>query len=450
MELNEFKELVFSKGSQAGFSDMEIYCQSAKDLSIKVFKGEVDSYTLAEAGGYSFRGLYQGKLGYAYTEILDEESVDILVRDARENAEVIDADEQPEIYGGSQQYPEISGVNPRLTAVSPQEKIEIAKAMEAKAFALDERVRAVNYCLLASGDRQVRIINTKGLDLIHSLNAAYAYLSVVVNEGEDTKTFGNFETIGDFSQFDPEKLARGAVEEAVALLGAAPVESGEYPIILRWEAAATLLGTFAGIFSAENVQKNLSLLKGKLGEAIAADSITIVDDPLLPQGFYSAPFDAEGVATQTKTVVDAGKLMTFLHNLKTAAKDGIKSTGNAAKGSYKSSVGVAPTNMYIQPGTASLDEMIADVERGLVIIDLQGTHSGANPVSGDFSLSAYGYLVEKGKIVRPVNQITIAGNFISMLRDVEAVGNDLHFGLPAVSVFGSPSLLVKGLAVSGV
>ena len=190
-----------------------------------------------------------------------------------------------------------------------------------------------------------RIVNTKGLDLTHSLNAAYAYVSVVVGEGGDTKTFGNFETIGDFSQFDPEKLARGAVEEAVALLGASPVESGEYPVILRWEAAATLLGTFAGIFSAENVQKNFSLLKGKLGEAVAADTITIVDDPLLPQGLYSAPFDAEGVATRTKAVVEAGRLMTFLHNLKTAAKDGVQSTGNAAKGSYKSSVGVAPTNM---------------------------------------------------------------------------------------------------------
>jgi PmbA protein len=449
MEFNEFKDLVFSRGSRAGFTDMEIYHQSSKDLSIKVFEGEVDSYTLAEAGGYSFRGLYRGNMGYAYTEVLDEESVDILVRDARENAEVIDADEQLEIFGGSQRYPEISGFKARLSATSSQEKIEIAKAMEAKALALDERVRTVNYCLLASGEGQVRIVNTKGLDLTHSLNAAYAYVSVVVGEGGDTKTFGNFETIGDFSQFDPEKLARGAVEEAVALLGASPVESGEYPVILRWEAAATLLGTFAGIFSAENVQKNFSLLKGKLGEAVAADTITIVDDPLLPQGLYSAPFDAEGVATRTKAVVEAGRLMTFLHNLKTAAKDGVQSTGNAAKGSYKSSVGVAPTNMYIQPGTVSLEDMVAGVQRGLVIIDLQGTHSGANPVSGDFSLGAFGYLVEKGKSVRPVNQITIAGNFISMLRDVEAVGNDMRFGLPAGSMFGSPSLLIKTLAVSG-
>lgn len=450
MDLNQFKELVFSKGKDAGFTDMEIYSQKANNLSIRVFKGEVDSYTLAESGGYSFRGLYRGNMGYAYTEVLDQESVEMLVRDALENAEIIDAEEQLEIYAGSQRYPEYVGVNANLVEVEPQEKIAIAKAMEAAAHTLDERVRAVNYCLLASGDQQVRIMNTKGLDVTHSHNVAYAYISAVVTEGEDTKTFGNFEAIGDFAKFDPEKLARRAVEEAVALLGASPVESGEYPVILRWEAAATLLGTFAGIFSAENVQKNFSLLKGKLGEIIAADAVTIVDDPLLPQGLASAPFDAEGVASRFKTVVEEGKLVTFLHNLKTAAKDGVESTGNAAKDSYKSSVGIAPSNMYIQAGDVSLEDMMAGVEKGLVIIDLQGTHSGANPVSGDFSLSAYGYLVEQGKILRPVNQVTIAGNFVTMLKDVVAVGNDLRFGLPSGGVFGSPSLLIKALAVSGV
>lgn len=450
MDLNQFKELVFSKGKDAGFTDMEIYYQSDDNLSIKIFKGEVDSYTLAQSGGYSFRGLYGGNMGYAYTEVLDQESVDMLVQDALENAEVIDAEEQPQIFAGSQNYPEYQGVNASLAKVEAQKKIAIAKAIEAAAYALDERVRIVNSCLLASGDQLVRMVNTKGLDLTHSRNAAYAYISVVVNEGDDTKTFGNFDTIDDFAKFCPETLARGAVQEAVALLGASPVQSGDYPIILRWEAAATLLGTFAGIFSAENVQKNFSLLKGKLGEVIAADAITIVDDPLLPQGLASAPFDAEGVASRPKTVVDGGILLTFLHNLKTAAKDGVESTGNAAKGSYKSSVGVAPSNMYIQTGDVSLADMIAGVEKGLVIIDLQGTHSGANPVSGDFSLSAYGYLVEQGKIVRPVNQITIAGNFITMLKDVEAVGNDLRFGLPIAGVFGAPSLLIKSLAVSGV
>lgn len=449
MDLRKFKEQVFEQGRKAGFTDMEIFHQNSSNLSIKVFKGEVDSYTLAETGGYSFRGLYRGQMGYAFTEILDKAAVEMLVRDALENAQVLDDEDQPLIFPGSPEYPSYQGINSKLAAVSAQEKIELAKELEAKAFAADKRVRAVNYCLMSSGESSVNIMNTKGLDLNHSGNAAFCYLSVVVSEGEDTKTFGRFTNIHDFSSFNPGVLAEDAVREASGLLGAEPVESGSYPVLLRWEAAATLLATFAGIFSAENVQKNMSLLKGKLEQKVATDSISIIDDPLLPQGMHSAPFDAEGVAARTKTVVDQGRLVTFLHNLKTAAKDGVTSTGNAAKGAYKSSVGVAPSNMFIKPGSKAMEELIAGMDRGIVVVDLQGAHSGANPVSGDFSLGAFGYLVEGGKIVRPVNQITIAGNFIAMLQDVIGVGNDLNFGLPTGSMIGSPSLLVKGLAVAG-
>jgi len=449
MELARFKELVFDRGRSAGFQDMEIYYQSSSDLSVRVYKGEVDRYTLAEAGGYSFRGLYNGQMGYAFTEILDEASVDMLVRDARENAQVIDDEDHPVIFAGSEKYPQYEGFSPSLAAVTAAKKIEVAKAMEAVAYSHDQRVKAVNACMVASGEDHLSIVNTKGLNLNYAGNAAYSYISVVVNEGDDTKTFGRFASFRDIASFDPSAMARGAVEEALGLLGAQTVDSGSYPVLLRWEAAATMLDAFAGIFSAENVQKNVSLLKGKLGGQIATELVSIVDDPLLPEGLYSAPFDAEGVATRTKTVVDQGRLITYLHNLKTAAKDKTESTGNGAKGSYKSSVGIAPTNMFIKPGAKSLADIIRGMERGIVVVDVQGTHSGANPVSGDFSLGALGYLVEGGKIVRPVNQITIAGNFVSMLLDVVAVGNDLNFGFPSDSLIGSPSLLIKDLAVAG-
>ena len=201
------QDLVFRKGRAAGFTDMELFQQSSGNLSIKVFQGEVDSYTLAEDRGYSFRGKYKGHMGYAYTEILDAESADRLVRDARENAEVIDEEEQPEIFAGSPGYQAVAGIRPGLRDVTPQQMIELAKAMEAKALAMDPRVRAVNYCLLAAGDSQVSIINTKGLDLQHRANSAIAYLSAVVSQDDDTKTFGNFAVIDDFVTFDVDALA---------------------------------------------------------------------------------------------------------------------------------------------------------------------------------------------------------------------------------------------------
>lgn len=447
--MGKFKEDVFARGKQAGFTDMELYHSSSNRFQVRVFQGEVDSYTLAQEGGWSFRGRFNGKVGNAYTEVPDEEAVEMLVRDARENAQVIDAEEQPLFFAGAPRYPDFAGYSDQLAQVSAEDKIAFAKELEASALAADSRVKAANMCIVASLDDTVKIENNKGLQVQDRRNGAYCYLSVVVQAGKDTKTFGRFASSKTFSDLNAGKLAQEAVREALALLGAENMESGDLPVILRREAAATLLGAFAGVFSAENVQKNMSLLKGKLGQNVASPLVTLVDDPLLPEGLFSAPFDAEGVATKAKKVIDNGGLQTYLHNLKTAAKDGVESTGNASKRSYKADIAVAPSNMFIQAGDVALEQMIATMDKGVVVVDLQGAHSGANPVSGDFSLGAFGYLVEGGKIVRPVNQITVAGNFLELLRDVKLVGNDLHFGMPAGGQIGSPSLLVRSLSISG-
>lgn len=449
MDINVFKEKLFAQGRAAGFSDMELYSSVNKSTQIRVFKGEVDNFTLSEEGGFSFRGVYNGKLGYAFTEVLDQEAIEMLIRDALENAQVVDDEDEVIIFGGSQSYPEFSAYSEGLANLEAVQLIQLAKDLEAKAYAADPRVKAVNYCMVAAGEGKTQISNTKELNLEQEGNMAYCYVSVVVAEGEDTKTFARFSSQRSLDKFDTAQIAGAAVLEATGLLGADSIDSGTYPVILRWEAATTLLHTFSGIFSAESVQKNLSLLKGKLGERIASELVTIVDDPLHLEGLYSTPFDAEGVATSTKTVVEKGVLKTFLHNLKTAKKDGVQSTGNAVKNSYKGSVSIAPTNMFIQPGAKSFEELVEGIDKGLVVIDLQGAHSGANPVSGDFSLGAFGYLVEGGKIIRPVNQITVAGNFFELLQDITGVGSDMHFGLPGGSQLGSPSLLISKLSVAG-
>ena len=226
------------------------------------------------------------------------------------------------------------------------------------------------------------------------------------------------------------------------------VPSGDYRIILRRDAARDILATFAGVFSAEAVQRAL-LLGDKLGTKIAASHVTLTDNPAA-KGRRFPSFDGEGVAVQATTVIKDGQLTNFLHNLKTSKKAGVETTGNANRGSYKSPVGIAPTNFYFEPGTASFDELVKELHQGLIIIDVQGLHSGANPVSGDFSLGAYGYLVEGGRIARAVDQITVSGNFFTLLQDVAAVGTDLEFGAPGGGGnIGSPSLLIKSLAVAG-
>ncbi len=210
-----------------------------------------------------------------------------------------------------------------------------------------------------------------------------------------------------------------------------------------------MLESFTGIFSAENVQKDLSLLKGKLNEKIGSDKFTVIDDPFMEGGLSSKSFDGEGVACKFKKVIDKGVLKTYLHNLKTAKKDGVETTGNASKSSYKSPIDISPSNFYIDKGDKSFDEIISSIEKGILITELQGLHSGLNTISGDFSLAALGFEIESGKIKRPVEQITVAGNYFDMIKDIEDVGTDLKFGLPGDAYIGSPSLKIKKLSVSG-
>ncbi len=142
-------------------------------------------------------------------------------------------------------------------------------------------------------------------------------------------------------------------------------------------------------------------------------------------------------------------LTTYLYNLKAAAREGVKSTGNAFRSSHKSSVGIAPTNLYIEPGQTSYDQLKKMKERILLVTDITGLHAGANQVSGDFSLSAEGFLLEDGEIIKPVEQITISGNFIELLKDVIGIGDDLEMGSPGRGHIGSPSLLIGSLSVGG-
>jgi PmbA protein len=273
-----------------------------------------------------------------------------------------------------------------------------------------------------------------------------AYAAPIAKENDKTATGGWMAAGFRFADLDPVAIGKKATEETVCQLGGSAVPAGEYRIILRFEAMQSILQPFSGVFSAENAQQNLSLLKGKEGEIIASPAVTLMDDPLLPGGFGSQRFDAEGSASKTKAVIDAGVLTTLLHSRKTARKQGVASTGNASRASYAAPVRVAPTNLFFKAGEKSLEELMADVGEGLVITDLAGLHSGANPTSGDFSLLSKGYTIEGGKRGRAVEQITIAGNFYKLLENIRAIGSDLLF--PASST-GSPSVDVGEVQVSG-
>lgn len=449
MDIKPLIEKIFLKGKTEGLGDMEVYYSAGSSLSLKVFEKELDGYSLSESEGLSLRGIYKGKMGYSYTEKVDESSIELLVKNALENAMVIDSDDEEFIYEGSKEYKKVDTFNPSLENISELEKINFVKSLEVEAFNIDKRITSVETCVYGDGYGETVMSNTKGLYLHDKSNLAYTYVVVVAKEGDDIKTGMAYRTGNDFSKFNAKEIAQEAVKEALDLLGAKSVKSGDYAVVIRNNAAADLLEAFTGIFSAESVQKNLSLLKGKLNQQIGSEKFTLVDDPFMEDGLASKSFDGEGVACKHKKVVDKGVLKTYFHNLKTAKKDNIETTGNASKGSYKSSIGISPTNFYVEKGEKSLDEIIAGMDSGIMITELQGLHSGLNSISGDFSLAALGYAIKGGKIAGPVEQITVAGNYFEMLKNIEEVGSDLKFGLPGEAYIGSPSLKIKKLAIAG-
>jgi len=445
MNIQEFQAKLFSAAQSSGFTDVEIFYEKKEVFGCQVYKGEIDQYEIAEDGGVSFRGIINGKMGYAYSEKIDDASITFLLDNAKENTRIMHDEDIEEIFAGSGQYEQGNFFSTALNEVSIPEKIQFIKDVERELLALDPRIVATDYCMIRAESVSRNLSNTKGMVLTDKVNYLYVLVEAIVKDGEETKTSFEFKVTKDFHRLNAKDIAKKAAEEALSQLGSRNIESKDYPVLLRNDAAASLLATYSSNFSAENTQAGISSLKDKLGKQIAGQKITIVDDPFLEDGLASRTFDSEGVATKKLTLVESGVLQSLLHNQKTAKKEQTVTTGNAHKDSYKSAVKVGPSNLYIEPSSKQFDALIASMDEGILITSLSGLHSGANTVSGDFSVAANGFYVADGKVQYPVNLMTIAGNFYQLLQDVEEIGSDLTFPL---SPIGSPSVLVKSLAVT--
>lgn len=445
MNIEDFRAQLMREGKAAGFTEMELYYEKSSKFSCQIYQGELDHYEVADDGGLSFRGLWNGKMGYAYTEKIDQDSILFLIERAKANADVIEEQEQDDIFSGSETYEQKEFYSKKLDEVPIPEKIEFLQAVEQKILNYDARITSMNTCKLIQYTNERSLANSKGLDLHEKKNDLAIVLSVIVKSGPETKSGFTVKITKDFTSWDADEIANEAAEEALSYVGEISIPSKRYPVMFRHDAAASLLGTFVSVFSAEVAQKGRSLLEGKVGESIAADIVSIIDDPFHEEGMDTRNFDGEGVASKVCHVINQGVLQTLLHNRKTAAKDGVETTGHAYKTSYKGTLTVAQSNFYIAPGEREQDEIVRSLDEAVMITKLAGLHSGANAVSGDFSLAANGFYVKDGKKTSPVKQMTIAGNFFDLLKNIEEIGSDLYF---STSGIGSPSILVKGLSVT--
>lgn len=429
-----------------GFSEVEIYSEESKRASFSFFKGELDKYSVSEPMGIAIRGIYQSKMGNAYTEKTDEQALEALLEDCLSNAQIIETEEEVFLYEPQTKEPVRIELSHGMAPIS--ERMALVKSLEAEAEAHPYCDQLQNQ--YGDFETTVRIVNSKGLDVSYSNSVGYLYLSPIMKKGDDTKNEYIMDMFTKPSELDGKKSLKEAMTLTEQMFGAEVLNSGKYQTVLSNKAMSSLLEVMAGVFSAEAADKGLSAFKDKVNAQVASEMLSIIEDPMLEGGIANVPFDGEGVQTKRKALIDHGKLTGFQHNLKTAAKFGVAPTGNGFKPNFKSPVGIGATNVFIPKGEKSLEALLADVKDGLYIMALDGLHAGINGITGNFSLACRGRRIEGGKLTTGVHQMTVSGNYFELLNAIKGISDDLVFeSMDSSAVYGSPSIWVSELTYAG-
>jgi PmbA protein len=315
--------------------------------------------------------------------------------------------------------------------------------IERKLKAADKRIAQVDACSYQERESEAMLLNSYGLQLKRKSNYYYYYAGVLAIQGEERKSEGDVHFSNDPTTFNVDKFVNKIVGKALIKFGGTQCASKDYKTILDKEVVADLLSAYLDNASADEVQKKTSLMIGKLNQPVASKKVTVMEMPLKKNAFFTY-FDDEGVATYNKTVVKKGVLQTYFHNLNTAHKDGVQTTGNGYRSGGK--VGIGFQNIVLKAGRKSLDELFAKIGEGVYITEVMGVHASLNPTSGNFSLQANGFMIENGKRSTPLTLITVAGNLMDMFLNVKEVASDNEL---LSSGYDVPSLFIKKLTVSG-
>ena len=446
MNFESMKQALIAAADQAGINEYEIYFEREENLSVETLKDEISAFSSGVSGGICFRCLVNGKMGYASGELMTEDAMADLVKRAVANAKCIDSEDESVIFGGSDHYETVDLPRPELADAALLRKT--ALDLQKQTYAENSAVGDGTQSYLMSTVNEVKLYNSKGLDLSNRVGLTAGYVDAVVRVNDEAQE--SYEMGVGSTYEELKELPQKAVQKALDKIGAQTVESGKHNVLFTGEQFRQFLATFAEVFSAKNAQLGLSLLAGKEGESVAAPCVTISDDPLRAGYALQTPFDGEGVATYRKNVIENGVLTTLLYDLTTARKANKASTGNGQKHGYASSVSIAPYSFSIHAGDKSFDDLMTMAGNGILVTECKGFHAGANPVTGDFSIESAGFRIRGGKKAEPIKSFTVAGNFFELLKSIHALGNEVRWSpLGGFTTFGSPDLLVLGMSVAG-
>ena len=438
---------------RAGAGDAEAYVEDSVGREIRIFDGEVESLTEAGQRGLGLRCWIDGRAGYAYGTDLSREGIRAIAAGTVEAARIADADEfaaPPAVETGATP-PGIPGLSDAAVAKwKTERKIELAKAIERAAREADDRVVAVETTVYADEEENVALASSAGLRGAYESTSAYAYIQAIAEAGGDRQTGLGFGMGRSPETLRAEEIGREGGQRAASLLGARKPASRSCPVVLDPIVAASFIGFIGGTLCADAVQRGRSPFANKLGEEIGSAALTVADDPTDPGGLNSSPLDAEGSPRSRTPLVEAGRLVAYLHDSYTARRQGAdtRTTANASRAGYRSPPSVSTSNLVVAPGEQTFEELLGRAGDGVYVTDVAGLHSGVNPVSGTFSVGATGRLIDGGALAAPADEFTIASDLQSMLRAVAAAAREARW-VPFGGSVSTPALLIEEMAVGG-
>ena len=394
------------------------------------------------------RVIDEGRVGYAYTSDFTPASIETTWQKAVELAAVASEDDFRRLPA-PQTIPDedLEIYDPDFAQVSTEAKIDLLRRAEQAALAYDRRIEMARQVVYSDEIRHVYLANSNGFAGSYDRTAVFSYLDAFAREGDEAVTGFGFRASNFFAELDPEAVGREAAQDALMVLGGKAVPTQVCPVVFVPIVTAILLGTLAQAMTAEAMQKGRSFLIGKLGQDVASDRVSLLDNGRMKRGFSSAPFDGEGVPTAATRLIDEGVFQNVLYDSYTAAKEGKISTGNAQRDSHRSVPSLGLSNFYLQPGNKTPDEIISAIDNGILVTNIMQT-GGIDPITGECSMGAYGRWIEHGKLTKPVSGVTLATTLPDLLKNIAEVGNDLRL-IPFQGAVLAPTIRVNNVTVGG-
>jgi PmbA protein len=445
-QLEEIAATAVHLARQAGATDSECTVAQGNEFSAGIRKGEVENLKEAGSRAAGIRVLIGQRSASAYTSDLTPEGVRAMVASAIEIAAITgddpwaglpDESEYGKLEGDLQLYFD------DVAALPAAEKIRRAREAEAAALSVDPRINNSEGASFDSYTGLNVFANSRGF--IHSYRTSSCSLSAVpiAQQGDSMERDYWMSAARTSTRLEaPEEVGRKAAERVLRRLGARKVPTQKAPVIFEPRVARSIVGHVFEAVNGSAVYRNASFLAGKLGQKIAAENVTIIDDGTIPGLFGTSPSDDEGVPSRRTVVVERGVLTSYLLNSYSARRLSLKTTGNASRG-LTGAPGVGHGNLYLDPGTAAAADIVKNVKTGLYVTELIGF--GVNAVTGDYSRGAVGLWIENGEFAFPVSEVTIASTLQEMLAGIEVIGSDLEFR----SSVASPTILIREMVLSG-